>query len=91
MEDERLAAEAEAGVLRGGALDLARSWAFLARWVAKVCAFAALSAGPVSQVCSLVAVAVVDVGGGGDGAGAGAAAVVGLEAMLGVDFGIGME
>ena len=48
----------------------------------------------MSQVCSLVAVAVVV--GGGDGAGTGAApvavvAVVGLEAMLRVDFGIGME
>jgi hypothetical protein len=84
-----LAADAEPGALRGGALDLARSWAFLARWVAKVCAFAALSDGPVSQAASLVVV----VGGGGDGAGTAAAtvavAVVGLEAM--VDFGIGME
>ena len=37
------------GTLRGGALPLARSPAFLARCVAKVCSFAALSAELVSQ------------------------------------------
>jgi hypothetical protein len=58
----------------------------LARCVAKVCSFAALSDGPVSQVGSLVTVVVA---GGGDRAGTGAAAVaiVGLR----VDFGIGMN
>jgi hypothetical protein len=78
------------GALRGGALALARSAAFLARCVAKVCSFTALSAGPVSQPGSLVIV------GGEDGAGMGAAVVatvtvVGLEATLGMDLGMVMN
>ena len=78
------------GALRGGALALARSAAFLARWVAKVCSLTALSAGPVSQPGSLVIV------GGEDGAGMGAAvvatvSVVGLEATLGMDLGMVMN
>ena len=90
-EEERPEAVADVpGALRGGALALARSVAFLARCVAKVCSFAALSAGPVSQVGSLVIV------GGEDGAGTGAAvvavvAVVGLEATLGADLGMVMN
>ena len=93
-EDEERPAEAAdvAGALRGGALPLARSAAFLARCVAKVCSFAALSAGPVSQDGSLVIV------GGEDGAGAGTGVavvvavvvVVGLEATLGADLGMVM-
>ena len=96
-EDEERPVEAAAdvpGALRGGALDLARSAAFLARCVAKVCSFTALSAGPVSQVGSLIIV------GGEDGAGTGAAVVaavvaavtvVGLEATLGTDLGMVMN
>jgi hypothetical protein len=80
--------------LRGGALPLARSAAFFARCVAKVCSWAALSAGPVSQEGSLV------VGGGEEGAGAGAGAgdgagtgavAVGLEATLEADLGMVMD
>ncbi len=56
-----------------------------------MCSFAALSAGPVSQAGSLVVIIVVV--GGGDMAGAGPAvavvAVVGLEARLGADLGMG--
>src|SRR5712691_8966690 len=94
-DEERPTVEAAdvAGALRGGALPLARSAAFLARCVAKVCSFAALSAGPVSQDGSLVIV------GGEDGAGAGTGAavvvavvvVVGLEATLGADLGMVMD
>ena len=82
------------GALRGGALALARSAAFLARCVAKVCSFTALSAGPVSQPGSLVIV------GGEGGAGMGVAVVaavvagvsmVGLEATLGMDLGMVMN
>ena len=82
------------GALRGGALALARSAAFLARCVAKVCSFTALSAGPVSQPGSL------DIVGGEDGAGMGVAVVaavvaavsmVGLEATLGMDLGMVMN
>lgn len=93
------AADIAPGALRGGALPLARSAAFLARCVAKVCSCAALSAGPVSQVGSLV------IGGGeegagvgvGVGAGTGAAVVVavvvvvGLEAALETDLGMVMD
>jgi len=92
-EAERLMADAELGALRGGALALARSAAFLARWVAKVYSFAALSAVPVSQVSSLVVVVIVT--GDWDGAGTGVAVVavatvVGLEARL-VDLGMGVK
>jgi hypothetical protein len=44
--------------LRGGALPLARSAAFLARCVAKVCSWTALSARPVSQVGSVATMVV---------------------------------
>ena len=90
-EEERPVEAADVpGALRGGALALARSAAFLARCVAKVCSFTALSAGPVSQAGSLIIV------GGEDGAGTGAAvvamvAVVGWEATLGTDLGMVMN
>jgi hypothetical protein len=75
-EKERLPERA----LRGGALPLARSEAFLARCVAKVCSCDALKAIPISQAGSLVTggreeavlVSVVGVGVGAEGGEAGA-------------------
>ena len=55
--------------LRGDALPLARSAAFLARCVAKVCSWTALSARPVSQVGSVATMVVVGVAADADAAG----------------------
>jgi len=86
------------GALRGGALPLARSAAFLARCVAKVRSLAALKVTPASQAGSFVTAGApgADVGGGGVGAGAFLVVVVvgvvvaveGLEASLGAILGM---
>jgi len=90
------------GGLRGGALPLARSAAFLARCVAKVRSLAALKVMPASQAGSFVSAGAPGAAVGGDGVGAVvvlvvvvvvvvaavAVAVVGLEARLGAILGM---